>query len=96
MRSLKRIKRKEDYAATAVPSRKSVAATLNINPNEINVVSGNMGKADDGLVPGFHNHMSLWLRAKTAGAHQVVWTVASSGGRSLRSQCDGAGEGMQS
>ncbi|CAA6677759.1 MULTISPECIES: alpha-L-fucosidase [unclassified Lentimonas] len=64
-----------DYAAMAAPKDRKGYAVLPIDPAQINVVAGNLGKYEPEFKDAFMNHMSLWLSPKGKGPHHVEWSL---------------------
>ena len=56
---------KKDYAPSAAASDAPKITTLEINPDQLNIVAGNLGKFDAGVKPVFRNHMNLWEQPKS-------------------------------
>ncbi|WP_411825650.1 alpha-L-fucosidase [Luteolibacter sp. AS25] len=65
----------EDYAPTVIPKSAEATAPLTIDPKEINVVAGNLGRYGSDFTNNFANYMNLWMAAKGAGPRQIEWTL---------------------
>ena len=88
-------KENNPYAVTANEVTLSECATLKMNPDEINILSPNLGKLSTGIQPVVRNYMILWCEAKP-GPSQVEWTVeaAADGLYGVTASIDGKGSGL--
>ena len=67
---------KIDYAPSAPPKTEQVSVPLPINPDGINVVSGNLGDYKESFRNAFGNHMCLWLMAhKDTEKSYISWEL---------------------
>lgn len=85
--------RKIDYAPTRGPAIKHVVKHLPINPDDVNVLSGNLADYEADFSNGFMNHMNLWLNSKKEGESKLEWKldVPASGSYEVSTIAAGAG-----
>ncbi len=64
-----------DYAPSEPPKKAQVSVPLTLNPQEVNVISGNLGDYQQDFRNAFMNHMCLWLDVKEPGPAHLSWEL---------------------
>lgn len=84
-----------DYAPSKPPSHKHVFKSLTIDPQGINVISGNLGDYKSDFNNSFMNHMNLWMTAKKPGLVSIDWSIIAPASGVYEVQAIASGKGSR-